>query len=211
MISLLIHKFLRISPFCKSTCLRASALLDPRAIKILSALLLLLACMGHSNLLPAQEKGTIAPLISISKEAKGRLKAGETIALFLNGNDPLLTRIIDDALTIHLTNAGFVVPNREVLEKSVGEQLARKRKEKAEGAINALEIGKIANADSVLIGTVIIGSGEQQSLFVKVASFQLVDVERGRTLLALLFEFEKGKSFSEVASTFVEILRQSMR
>jgi hypothetical protein len=37
-----------------------------------------------------------------------------------------------------------------MLEKSVGEQVDKMKKEKVEGAINALEIGLAVNADSIL-------------------------------------------------------------
>jgi|GEM_PF-3571581 len=179
-------------------------------MKKLIKILMIIICIGLSTPLLAQEKSDISPIISVTKDAKTKIKTVRTIAIFLSGNDSLLTRIVDDALTIHLTNAGFTVINREMLEKSVGEQVAKKKKEKAEGAINALEIGVAVNADSILTGTIVIESGEQRALLIKVASFQLVDVASGKTLINVLFESEKGKSFSETAKGFVDILRQNM-
>lgn len=176
-------------------------------IKILA---ISLVCIGLSAPVLAQEKSGTSPIIAVSKEAKAKLKATRTTAIFLNGNDPLLTRIVEDALAIHLTNAGFSVINREMLEKSVGEQVAKKKKEKAEGAINALEIGIAVNADSILTGTIVIESGEQRSLLTKVASFQLVDVASGKTMINVLFESEKGNSLSETAKRFADILKQNM-
>lgn len=173
--------------------------------------LILIACIGFSTSLLAQEKGSASPIISISQEAKEQLKTIHTIAIFLSGNDALLARIVEDALAIHLTNAGFTVINREKIEKNVGEQVAKMQKEKTEGVINALEIGTAVNADSILIGTMIIKSGEQASLSIKVASFQLVDVVHGKTLVNVLFESEKGKPFSETAKEFVDILRENMK
>lgn len=174
-------------------------------------ILTIIACIGLSPILSAQENSTRSPLVSVSEEAKTKLKTAQTVAIFLSGNDPLLTRIIEDALAIHLTNAGFTVTNRETLEKSVGEQIAKKRKGKEGGAVNALEIGKAVSADSILTGTVIVKSVEQKSLLVKIASFQLLDVAGEETLVRFLSESEKGKSFSEVTGEFVDILKQNVR
>lgn len=180
-------------------------------MKKIMIILAVITCIGLPTKVVAQERGAIYPLMAVSKEAKVKLKADRKIAIFLNGNDPLLKRIAEDSLSIHLNNAGFVSINREVLEKSVGDQVAKKRKEKAEETLNALDIGKVVNADSILTGTVIMESGEQQSLLVKIASFQMVDIATGETLISALFEPEKGKSFSEVTKSFVEILKQNMR
>lgn len=178
--------------------------------KVITLFAVIIICIGLSTLSLAQEKGGISPIIAVSKEAKARLKATRTTAIFLSGNDPLLTRIVEDAVAIHLTNAGFTVINREMLEKSVGEQVAKKKKEKAEGAINALEIGLAVNADSILTGTIVIESGEQRSLLTKVASFQLMDIASGKTMINVLFESEKGNSLSETAKGFVDILMQNV-
>ncbi len=172
-------------------------------------ILIFIICFGISNVVLAQDNERTSPIVGLSKEVRTGLKAVQTIAIFLNGNDALLTRIIEDALAIHLTNAGLGVVNRESLEKTVGEQIAKQRKEANEGAINALEIGKAVSANVILTGAVFIASGEQQSLLIKIASFQLVDVENGITLINVLFESEKGQSFSEVSRTFVEILKQN--
>ena len=53
-------------------------------------------------------------------------------------------------------------------------------------------------------------SGEQKLLLTKVASFQLVDVANGKTLINLVFESEKGKSLSETAKGVVDILKQNV-
>lgn len=178
--------------------------------KLIKVLTITIICIGLSTNLLAQEKSNTSLITAVSKEAKTKLKATQTTAIFLGGNDPLLTRIVEDALAIHLTNAGFSVINREMLEKSVGEQIAKKKKESAEGAINALEIGMAVNSDSILTGTVIMESTEEKLALVKLASFQLVDVSSGKTLISILFEPEKGKSSSDIAKGFVDILRQNM-
>lgn len=157
----------------------------------------------------AQEKAGISPIISVSKDGKTRIKAVQTIAIFLNGNDSLLTRVLEDLLGIRLTNAGFTVINREILEKSTGEQIAKKKKEKTEAAINALEIGAAVNANSILTGTVIVENDKENSFLIKIASFQLVDVASGKNLLSILFESEKGESFSKISNDFVNVLKQS--
>jgi hypothetical protein len=177
--------------------------------KLSKILLITIICFGLSTPLLGQEKGGTSPIIAVSKEAK--LKTTRTTAILLSGNDPLLTRVVEDVLAIHLTNAGFTVINREILEKSVGEQVAKKKKEKAEGAINALEVGTAVNADSILTGTIVIESGEQRSLLTKVASFQLVDVASGKTIMSIVFEPEKGESFSKIGKGFVDVLKQAMK
>lgn len=171
----------------------------------------IIACMALTPVLSAQESKARAPLVSISKEAGVQLKTHKTVAIFLTGNDTLLTRIVEDALAIHLTNAGLAVTNREQLEKSVGEEIAKKRKEKEGGSVNALEIGKAVKADSIVTGTVIIESVEQKSLLVRIASFQLVDVAGEKTMIRFLSEPENGHSLSEITRQFVEILKQNMK
>jgi hypothetical protein len=155
----------------------------------------------------AQERDFLFPSISISKNAKVKLQSARKVGIFINSNEMLLKRIIEDALAIQLTNAGFISINREVLEKGVGEQVVKKQKEKLETALNALDIGKAVNADLILTGTVIIESGEKHSLLVKIASFQIVDIASGETLTSVLFEPDKGKSFSEIAKRFVDLLK----
>lgn len=178
--------------------------------KLIELLIITISCFGLSTTLLAQGKSNFSPLIAVTKEAKAKLKKVRKVGIFLNCNDPLLKRVVEDAFAIQLTNAGFININREVLEKSVGEQIAKKKKEKAEEALNALDIGKAVNADCVLTGTVLIESGEQQSLLVKISSFQMVDVASGETLISILFEHEKGKSFSEIAKRFVDLLKENM-
>ena len=180
-------------------------------MKRLIKILIVVCCIGlsHASLF-AQEKGNASPIVALSKDVKAKLKTGAKIAIFLSGNEPILTRLIEDALSIYLTNAGFTPINREKLEKGIGEQVIQKRKEKIEGAINALEVGKIVNSDSIITGTIIMESGEQKSIVVKIASFQLVDVASEKTLLSFLSEPEKGKSLLEMVKGFVDILKQNV-
>ncbi len=178
--------------------------------KILTLLVTIIICIGLSTVSLAQGKDSKFSIISISKEAKTKLKTVQTIAIFFSGNDSLLVRIGEDVFNINLTNAGFTVINREVLEKAIGEEIAKKRKKKTGGSVNALIIGKAVNADSILTGTIITESGEEKLGLVRIASFQLVDVSTGKTLINIFFESEKGKSFSEIANRFVVTLKQSM-
>lgn len=175
-------------------------------IKILAISLIF---MGLSAPILAQERGNTSPIIAVSKEAKAKLKTAQTIAVFLSGNDPLLTRIAEDTLAIYLTNTGFTVTNREMLEKSIGEQVVKKKKEKAESAINALEIGAAVNADAILTGTVIIESTEEKLGLVRIASFQLIEVSSGKTLLSILLQSEKGSTFTDTGKSFINILKQN--
>lgn len=167
--------------------------------------------VGLSPLLLAQAGAPGSALVSISQEAKAKIKPTAGVAIFLNGNDALLTGIMEDALSIHLSNMGFAVVNREKLEKSVGEQIARMSKEKESRAVNALEIGRAVNADFILTGTVIVEFAQDRPLLVKVASFQLIEVVNEKTLIGFLSEPEKGKSFSEMSGEFTDLVRQSAK
>lgn len=171
----------------------------------------IVAGVALSPILQARADVTRNPLTSISKEAKTKLKTAGTVAIFLNGNDSLLTRIAEDALAIHLTNAAFTVVNREKLEKSIGNEIAKKRKQKEDTSINALEIGKAVDASVILTGTVIVEFGENKPLLVKIASFQLLDVKNEKALISFLSEPEKGKRFSEITKDFVDVVKQNMR
>lgn len=175
------------------------------------AILTSIAIICFSNNLIAQEKTGITPIISVSKQAKSKIKSGQEIAIFLNSNDSLLIRIIEDAIGIYLDNSGFIVTNRETIEKTLGEKIAEKRKEKTGGAVSALEIGKAVNADSILTGTVIIESGKEESLLTKVSSFQLYDVSSEKILINVLFESKSGMIFSETAQKLVKIIKDCMR
>lgn len=177
-----------------------------------TAMLIVPALLAASGVgLFAQDVKAFGTIFAVSKEAKAKLKAGQTVAIFLTGNDTLFTRIMEDALDIHLVNAGFEVVNREKLEKTVGEQVDKRRKDKAEGvAINALDVGKAVNAAFIVTGTVVVESDEQKALVLKMGSFQLVDAFAEKTLINVLFEPAKGQSFSDTAQEFVEIVKQSM-
>jgi len=167
--------------------------------------------VGLSPLLLAQASAPGRPLVSIAQEAKAKIKTTAAVAIFLNGNDALLTGIMEDALSIHLSNMGFTVVNREKLEKSVGEQIAKMSKEKEGRAVSALEIGRAVNADFILTGTVIVELAQDRPLLVKVASFQLIEVVSEKTLIGFLSEPEKGKSFSEMSGEFTDLVSQNAK
>jgi len=177
--------------------------------KIINFLTITVICISFSTTLLALEK-SISPIISVSKEIKTRLKTGSIVAIFLSGNDSLLTRIVEDSIAIQLTNTGFTVINRETLEKSIGEQVSKK-KEEAGGAVNALEIGKAVNAGCILTGTVIIESGGEKLASVRTASFQLVDVPSEKSLISVVLESERGDSISELSKRFLDILTLNMK
>jgi len=177
--------------------------------KTITFLVTTIICIGLSTILLAQEKDTKSPIISVSKEAKTNLTKVQTIAIFLSGNDSLFTRIVEDTFGIYLSNSGFMVTSREMLEKALGEEMTKKRKAKVGGTVSALEVGKAVNANSILTGTVITESSEGKPL-IKIASFQLVDVTSGENLLSIFFESEKGESFSGIAKRLVHILKQNM-
>ena len=80
--------------------------------KLIKIVTITIICIVFSTSLFAQERSTISPITAVSKEAKAKLKTVRTIAIFLNGNDPLLIRIVEDAVAIHLNNIGFTVINK---------------------------------------------------------------------------------------------------
>ena len=179
-----------------------------KVIMILIKIVLIFVGISTS-LSSAQEKNIPSPIIALSEGANAKIKTVRKVAIFLSGSDSLLTKIMEDALAIQLSNTGLTVINRETLEKNVGEQLTKKRKEKLEGAISALEVGTAVNAESILTGIVFIEPNEGKLPSVKIASFQLIAVEDGKTLITLLFESENGKSFSDIAKLFVDILKNN--
>jgi hypothetical protein len=174
---------------------------------------------GSSLLLSAQDNPVAGPksppraapqMLAVSAEAKTKVRAGQTVAVFLNGSDILSSRIMEDAVGICLANAGFNVVNRERIERIVGEQVGKMRKEQADGTVNALDVGKAVNADLIVTGTVIIDSVEQKPLVVKIACFQLVEVSAERTLVNALFETDKGDSMAQTSRAFVQIVRPDL-
>ncbi len=173
-------------------------------------LLVLVVCSVAPGSLFTQEKMQIESQevsFAISTEAKAKLKTVKTIAIFLEGTDAFLTRLVEDVLAINLTNAGFTVINRERLTKTIGEQVVKKQEGKG-GVVNTLEIARIVNADSILVGTLVIEYEVGQPLLLKICSFQLIDIASEETIINILFEFSKGKQFSEIARTFLNILIQ---
>jgi hypothetical protein len=168
--------------------------------------------IGISSPASTQERVTSTYSSAVSEAARGQLHLLNTLAIFLNGTDPLLTRVVEDALSVRLMKAGFKITSREKLERVLGEQITKKKEEEeGRGTVNAMEIGRMVQADAILTGTVIVVEAEEQFL-VRIASLQLVDVETEDMLISVLFESgagEKGSSFSEIAEEFANILRES--
>lgn len=76
--------------------------------------------------------------------------------------------------------------------------------------MSALEVGETVGADAILTGTVIFKSGMVDSILVQVASFQMIDVGSGKTLLGILFEAEKGAALSEISRNLNNIIEKKM-
>jgi hypothetical protein len=185
-------------------------MLDAQRVRQTFLVLGLLLCIGLPQVCLAQQGGA-STSSAVSLEGKATLQRVRTIAVFLNGADALLTRIAEDAVSVKLMQSGFRVTSREKLDRVLGEELAKKKEKEQGGALNALEIGQIVEANAVLTGTVIVVESEEQFL-VKIASLQLVDVQTEDVLINVLFESaggEKGRSFSEIAREFADILRGS--
>jgi hypothetical protein len=180
-------------------------------MKTLVIVILMIVSFGHFNILLAKENNDVPEIISV--KTKSELVGIKQISILLNGNDPLLTRIVEDAISIYLNKSGFNVTSRELFEKTFGENMSKMKMEKGGGSVTALDVGKAVNSDSILTGTVIIEADEDKSILIKIASFQLVDVITGKNQLSLLFEFDptKGESFSKIAQKLVEIIKTSIK
>jgi hypothetical protein len=167
-------------------------------------LVLLAASLLSSYLFAGDAPGK--PLAVVSPGAGPGLQTIKSFAILVNGNDAFLVRIVEDSLALHLAKAGKTVVSRELLEKTVGEQIAKLSDESAPGAINAIDVGKAVHADGVLVGSVLLEAKEEGTLLVRLASFQLIDPESGTVTLRVLFESEEGKTISEMSQEIVALL-----
>jgi hypothetical protein len=152
----------------------------------------------------AQDTGTA---ISVVTRSTARLSAVRTVALFLQGNDPLAVRILEDSIAIHLERQGIGAVNRELVERAVGDQIARRRKEKLEGGMSALDVGKAVKAEAVVTGTVLFDPEERRSVVVRVVSFQLLDTDQGTLLVNAVLTYDQGGSSSDVAARIARMMK----
>ncbi|HUT03712.1 MAG TPA: hypothetical protein VM163_07470 [bacterium] len=178
----------------------------------IGVVLLVLACTGlWCARAVGQESGRESTIVAASNDAGEKLRMLRTFALFVNGADRLLPMAMEDAIAIHLANMGKSVVSREKVESAVGDYLQQKEKEKSTQTVNAIQIGKAVGADSIIIGTMVVTTLDDNKPFVMIASFQFVEVASQRTLLRVLFEFGESKSLSAIAERLTGILKQNMR
>jgi len=151
-----------------------------------------------------------SPILAVKDNASSLLQNMKKAAIFLTGNDAILTRLAEDLLSINMLNKGYDVVNRETLEKVIGEQIALKKKNGEDETINALNIGKLVDANSVITGTVILDYDEDGTFSSKLSSFQLISVD-GVTLISAVYELPEGKLFSEISKGFAEIIMEKSK
>jgi len=80
----------------------------------------------------APGKDAYSPIVNISSETAPTLQKVKNIAIFLNGNDLFLNRLLEDSLAICLAGKGFKTVSREKIEKILGEEMGKKKKKKAD-------------------------------------------------------------------------------
>lgn len=153
----------------------------------------------------------VAQSTALFVDAQAKKKTIKALAIFLTSADPLLTRLLEDGLAIELLKADMSLKSREDLEKVVAEQVARMKEAKTGGAVTALDIGRALNLDAVITGTLIMDATAPPGVSVRIATFQLLDVATGKTLMSVLFEFDGGRSFATTAKAFVDTFRQHFR
>jgi hypothetical protein len=136
-----------------------------------------------------------------------RGEAVKNIAVFLQGNEPLAVRILEDGIAIHLYRAGIQVFSREVVERAVGDQVAKRKKDRTEGTINALDIGKAMRADAVLTGTVLVAAEEKRAVVIWHVSFQMLEVEGGAALRSGILSYDGGATLLDVAKAIADSMK----
>lgn len=145
--------------------------------------------------------------ISAITRSTARLNAVRTVALFLQGNDPLAVRILEDSIAVHLERQGIGAVNRELVERAVGDQIAKRRKEKIEGGMSALDVGKAVKAEAVVTGTVLFDHDERRSVVIRVVSFQLLDTDQGLSLVNAVITYDQAASTVDVAARIARMLK----
>lgn len=167
--------------------------------------------IGVASLGAAQERTPSPSTVALTKEGRVVLRRIQSVGIFLTGNDPVLARLAEDALAIQLTNVGLTVLNRAQLEKVANDHVARSKADKSDGSLGAIELVRVAKGHGVVAGTLLVTLGEQRSVLVRAASFDVLAVDTEVTVLRVLFDFEKGRSVADVAKAFAEVFHDGRR
>lgn len=156
----------------------------------------------------AQEPN-LRPQIATSSEARAKIGPGQKVAIVLSANDNLLGKLLEDAIAIQFSNAGYEVVPREQLEAILAKRLAAKADSTTEAAVSALDLAKVLGADLVITGAAVLGTSELQFIMVKATSLQMLDVSTGKHLVQTLFDNREGLRLSEVSKSFLDVVNST--
>lgn len=151
-----------------------------------------------------------ADIVAASADARSVVARGATVAVFMQGNDSLVTRVVEDALALALADLGFKPVSRELLEKTVGEYVLKTRRTDSETALDALSVAGAVGATLAVTGTIIVHADDEGALSIRLASVQLVGVERQQVVLQTLYEPVGPLSIRQLAEDFSRAVREQM-
>ena len=154
---------------------------------------------------------SIRPYIAASSEAKTRIKAGQRVVIVLSANENLLGKLLEDAIAIQFSNLGYEVVPREQLESVLAKRMAARTDSTNEIAVSALDLAKGVNADLVITGAAVLGTSDLQSIMVKAASLQVLDVATGKNLVQTLFDTKEGSRLTEVSKSFLDVVNSAKK
>jgi hypothetical protein len=182
----------------------------PRVQMLQIALFIALPVFGPCINGYAQDQ-SIRPQIAISSAAKPKVTSGQKIAIVLSANDNLLGKLLEDAIAIQFSNAGYEVVPREQLESVLAKRLAAKSDSTNEAAVSTLDLAKALGADLAVTGAAVLGTSELQSIMVKATSLQMLDVATGKHLVQTLFDNKEGLRLSEVSKSFLDVVNSTKK
>lgn len=174
-------------------------------------LTLWLACCFLLQESQGQETLPNRPQIAVSTESKPKIKQGSKIAIILTGNDNVLTKLVEDSISIQLANAGFEIFSREQVELALAKRLTTKSEQGAESAVGTLDLAKSLNAELVVTGGAVVVLQDTQPVLIKAVSLQVLDGLTGKFLVQTLFESKDGLRLTEVARSFLDVLNPTKK
>ena len=167
-----------------------------------SGIAVILLISGGTTLASAANEGTF---VSTDKSWKQAMAEAKSAAMFLTANDTALARIFEDAMAVCFVNEGISVPNREMVEKKLGEQVTQRQKEETGTTINAFEMARELQTDLIVTGTVVFSQDDKRPM-VSIASIQLLDVKTEKTLFSVVFDYEQPATLSALCRDFMSML-----
>jgi len=152
----------------------------------------------------------LAPGVTVSQ-----LTSIRSAVVSLSGANSLHVRIFEDFIAHELMSMGIDVVERGKLEQVIARQVTKLEEESQEGEqpgfVSTGEIGKLAGADIVIVGTLIdvvlqYGNSDEsknymtgQKLQVAMTSAQFIEVRSEKTLISFAFDYGDGKNLRDAA------------